>query len=227
MSQWIAYLFLAIPLVMMFLFLNPVEVSWVVHHPHESMPPEDVIRAEKANRFLQPLRDITMVAILSGLMIHQGIKAAQVGLSLEHWPLNLGIGAAAGLLVIGLQLLLRAWMASVGHTAENRSLLQGSIISWALSLFIGALAEEYWIVLCIVAMTQSGHSVPASVVVTALVFGSSHFLLGIEVVPILAMSAVPSCLLFLWRGSILPLLLYHWVGNLGVLYWERRNNSGV
>src|ERR1700680_4966898 len=102
MSQWIASLFLAIPFVMTFLFLNPVEVSWVVHHPHEAMGPEEVIRAEKANRFLQPLRDIVMMAILVALGTHEGIKAAQAGLSLAHWQLNFGIGTAAGLLVIGL-----------------------------------------------------------------------------------------------------------------------------
>jgi membrane protease YdiL (CAAX protease family) len=78
-------------------------------------------------------------------------------------------------------------------------------------------------VFCILAMTQLGGSVFFTVVLSSLIFGFGHLLLGVEAVPALALSAVPACLLFLWRGSILPLVLYHWIGNIGVLYWQRRN----
>jgi len=227
MSHWIAYLILIVPLVLMVIMGNPMRVLWAVYRPSEVMAPDDEIKTYRVNRFLQPLKEIILVAILSGLLIHQGTNAALVGFSLRHWQLNVGIGATAGLLMVGLQSLLCRWMASMGHPTKNRELLEGSISSWVFSLFIGAFAEEFWIVLCMVAMTQLGHSVLSSVVVTSLIFGCAHILLGIEAVPALAMTSVPSCLLFLWRGSILPLLLYHWIGNIGVLYRERRNNSGI
>jgi membrane protease YdiL (CAAX protease family) len=114
-------------------------------------------------------------------------------------------------------------MATAEYATPDQQQSKGSVPLWIASLFVGAVAEETWIVFCILAMTQLGGSVFFTVVLTSLIFGFGHLLLGVQAVPALALSAVPSCLLFLWRGSILPLVLYHWIGNIGALYWQRRD----
>jgi membrane protease YdiL (CAAX protease family) len=223
MSHFVAYLILTIPLLLMVTIVNPMEILWTIRHPYVDMSSEYVIKTVKVSVLLQLLKEIALLALLFGLLIHQGISAARVGFHLDNWQLNLAIGTTAGSLMIGLQMFLRRLMATVKYTSSDQHLSKSSVPLGIALLFIGAMAEETWIVFCILAMTQLGGSVFFTVVLTSLIFGFGHVMLGVEVVPALALSAVPSCLLFLWRGSILPLVLYHWIGNIGVLYWQRRN----
>jgi membrane protease YdiL (CAAX protease family) len=223
MSHFVAYLILTIPLLLMVLIINPMEIVWAIRHPFEVMTSEYAMKMAKVNFLLQPLKEIVLLALLFGLSIHQGMSAARVGFHLGNWQINLAVGAAAGSLMIGVQVLIRRLLATLKYTDPDLQLLKGSVPLWIGSLFVGAIAEETWIVFCILAMTQLQAPVFFIVLVPSLIFGLGHILLGVEAVPVLAISAVPSCLLFLWRGSILPLVLYHWIGNLGALYWDRRN----
>ena len=206
----------------MVIIINPMQIVWAIRHPFEDMTSEYAVKMKKVSFLLQLLKEIVLLALLFGLLIHQGMSAGRVGFHLGNWQINVAIGATAGSLMIGVQALIRRLMAAAKYTDPDEQLFKGSVPLWICSLLVGAVAEEVWIVFCILAMTQLGGSVFFAVVVSSLIFGFGHVLLGLEAVPVLALSAVPSCLLFLWRGSILPLVLYHWIGNIGVLYWQRR-----
>ena len=206
MSRWTAYVILAVPAVVTlpFVFILASRVKLV-----------------KFEGLLQSLRDLLVGAILARLMINQGISASQVGLSPRAWPVNLAVGMVAGLAQLGLQSLLRRWTASVGQPKQGRAPLQRPTTASIPSLVLSAFIEEFWIALSIAAMTKSAHSNLAATLVTAIVFGFSHLPLGIDVVPAMTLSAIPSCLLYFWRRSLIPLFLYHLIGNLGAIYSGR------
>jgi uncharacterized SAM-binding protein YcdF (DUF218 family) len=58
--------------------------------------------------------------------------------------------------------------------------------------------------------------------VTAGVFGLLHFGYRLGGILMMASYAAMSGLLFVLRCSLLPLFLFHFIGNVGVLYWTRR-----
>jgi uncharacterized integral membrane protein len=142
MSHFVAYLILTGPLLLMVIIINPMEILWAIRHPYEDMTSEYAIKTAKVSVLLQLLKEIALLALLFGLLIHQGISAARVGFHLGNWQFNLAIGATAASLMIGLQVLLRKRMATVKYTTPDQQLSKGSVPLWIASLFVGAMAEE-------------------------------------------------------------------------------------
>jgi membrane protease YdiL (CAAX protease family) len=86
--------------------------------------------------------------------------------------------------------------------------------------FSGAFAEELWIAFCVATFIATGHSNTLSVLTTSVVFGATHFEYRFGALAVVMYGAV-SALLFLWLGSLIPMFLFHFIGNLGSLYWAR------
>lgn len=226
MSLWIPIFALAIFPAAYLIAINPVGFSWSLHHGSEPMPPELRQTVQRTDRYVLAIRDIIIVALLALLILYQTLPAEQVGLSLNSWALNVVIGGFAGLMRVGLQRILWKLLPSLSKNPNNPELLSGSVWFWIASTFIGALAEELWIAVCIVILMQSSHSVPLAVSLTVIVFGLLHlnYRLG-GALAIASYGAISGCL-FLSRGSLIPSYLFHCMGNLAVLYWVRRRANG-
>jgi hypothetical protein len=200
---------------------NPIRFSWGFRHGFEPMPVEVRVKAESTDRYWYFIVDAITIAFVIALMLWNGIPAVRVGLRLEQWKNNVVIGVAAGILSALLQsLLAKSFPNAVSGSAVDHYRRQ-SVRLWVFVFFSGAFAEEFWIALCLVMLRAAGRSAVMSVVATAVVFGAVHFTYRFGVVAT-AIKGAASALLFLWCGSLIPMFLFHFIGNLGGLYWLRR-----
>jgi len=222
MSSWSPFFALAIFPLAYFVVINPVGFSWSFHHGLKATPPELLEKAQYTDRYVVTTRNIIVLGLLTALIVHQSIPAARIGLNLKNWPLNTLIGVSAGLMVVTLQGMVWKFLPSLNKNPNNPELRSGPVWFWIVSTLFGAFAEELWIAVCIVVLIQTSHSILASVLVTAIIFGLLHY--GYRFGGILAIASYGaiSGSLFVLRGSVLPLLLFHFIGNVGVLYWIRR-----
>ena len=99
---------------------------------------------------------------------------------------------------------------------------RGSVALWVLIFLAGAFSEELWIAFCLAVLITALHSTFLSVAITVIVFAAVHYGYRLGGVIAIAMKGVVSALLFLWGGSLIPMFLFHFIGNLGSLYWARR-----
>jgi membrane protease YdiL (CAAX protease family) len=185
------------------------------------MPLEVRGRAESADRYWYFLVDGITVAFILGLMLWNRIPPAQAGLQMTNWKISALVGPAAGTF----RVLLLGWLArSLPNLASGKAedrLKRGPLPLWTAIFVTGAFSEELWIAFCLATLKTTGHSTAVSVGLTAAVFGAVHFEYRFGAVAT-AMYGALSALLFFWLGSLIPMFLFHFMGNLGSLYWARR-----
>jgi membrane protease YdiL (CAAX protease family) len=185
------------------------------------MPVEVRDKAESADRYWYFIVDAITIAFVIALMLRNGIPAARVGLRLEQWKSDLVIGVAAGVVIVLFQSLLGRFFPNAVSGSAADHYRRRSVRLWVFVFLSGAFAEEFWIAFCLVMLGAAGHSAVMSVVATAVVFGVVHFTYRFGAVAV-AIKGAASALLFLWCGSLIPMFLFHFIGNLGSLYWLRR-----
>ncbi len=222
MSSWSPFFALAIFPLAYFVAINPVGFSWNFRHGLNPMPPELLERAQHIDRYVVTIRNAIALSLLAALILHQSITARQVGLHLNNWLSNSLIGVFAGLMVLTLQGMVRKFLPVLNKNPNNPELQSGPAWFWIVSTLSSALAEELWIAVCIVVLIQTSHSILASVLVTASVFGLLHFAYRFGGILAIGSYGAISGSLFVLRGSLLPLFLFHFIGNIGALYWARR-----
>lgn len=217
-----AYLALAAAPLATFLAPNPVRFSWSFHNGLEPMPRITQEKAERADRYWYFIVDAITIAFVVGLMLWNGVQPSRAGLHLENWKEGVSLGIVAGtlrLLLIGT--LVKAFPRAAPDRTGPHRLWIGSFSLWTTIFLSGAFSEELWIAFCLVALMASGHSMVASVLLTAGVFGAVHFEYRFGAVATAIYGCV-SALLFLWLRSLIPMFLFHFIGNMGSLYWARR-----
>jgi membrane protease YdiL (CAAX protease family) len=205
------------------LALNPVRFLWGLHHAFESQPAELRDKAEAVDRYLYFVMYALTVGFVAGLMLRSGIRAACVGLLVRHWVNSATVGIAAGTLLVLGQALIDRLLAKGGQPKTADRFQRGSAGLWVLVFLVAAFAEEFWIAFCIASMSATGHSGTASVLATAVVFGAVHLGYRVSSAVSVAVRGAISALLFLWLGSLIPMVLFHFMGDLGNLYWLRRS----
>lgn len=184
------------------------------------MPVDVRDRAESVDRHWYFLVDAITIGFLAGLMLWKHVPGSRIGLRIDDWHQNAVIGIAAAAFRVLLLSFLRKLFPGRTPDGAVEHLQRGSALLWAFIFFAGAFAEEMWIALCVVALIMAGHSNALSVFVTAAVFGVAHFEYRFGAL-VTAMYGAISALLFLWLGSLIPMFLFHFIGNLGSLYWAR------
>ena len=102
MSSLNPYIALAIFPLVMLLVPNPVAFAWGFKRGFTPMPPDVAERSGKAGRYTVFLMHALILALVLSLMSTHSVPASRVGLLLDHWPIHLLPGLAAGLLWIGL-----------------------------------------------------------------------------------------------------------------------------
>jgi membrane protease YdiL (CAAX protease family) len=223
-APWVPYLALVIFPLVIFVPFNPLRFRWGYQHGFEQIPQELQEKFERVDRCITyPFRAALLIALIVAFTYHSRIPAIRLGLSWDHWRANATIGVCAGLLrfvFLGL-----AWrfiplrkdvLANSSHDH-----VRGPVLTWVLLFLLSVFSEELWWALCLVTLRQTNHSAVISVVLTAIAFGLAHFPHRMGAVAIACIGAF-SGMLFLWRGSLVPPFLFHFLGNLGVLYWDRR-----
>jgi hypothetical protein len=221
MASWIPYLGLAIFPIAAFAPFNLVRFFWGYHHGLEPMPHDVQERAERVDRYIWPFTNLLTIAPIVALMNHLRIPAPVVGLRLDLWQLNVVLGVSTGLFLVVIQGLLRMLMTPKKEDLDHAEYARGSASLWCLIFLFGAFSEELWLAFCLVALRQTTHSIAFSILLTASVIGLAHFPYRFGAFATASLGAV-SGILFLWRGSLIPPYLFHFVGNIGALYWARR-----
>ncbi|MGP8156698.1 MAG: lysostaphin resistance A-like protein [Candidatus Acidiferrales bacterium] len=159
----------------------------------------------------------------------QSIPPAVLGLHFwNQWAINLAIGISAGLIRVVILTFSLALFPRRPYSASADRVRRGSVRLWLTNFFAGALVEEFWIAFCLVTFRGAGHSLALALTLTACVFGALHFEHRPEMLRKAILGAISGSL-FLWRGSLLPPFIFHFVGNLGYLYWFRlaRRSAGA
>jgi membrane protease YdiL (CAAX protease family) len=224
MAFWIPYLGLAIFPIAAFAPFNLVRFFWGYHHGFEPMPHDVQERAETVDRYVWPLTNLLTIVPIVILMNHQSVPAALVGLRFDLWKLNAALGVSAGLFLVVIQGSLRMLMAPDKQGLDHAEHSRGPASLWCLIFLFGAFSEELWLAFCLVAFRQTNHSVAFSVLLTAIAIGLAHFPYRSGALATASLGAV-SGMLFLWRGSLIPTYLFHFIGNIGALYWARRGTA--
>ncbi len=187
------------------------------------MPPEIQGKAERIGRYAHFVGDAIIFGLAGLLMRRAPVPSALVGLILGGWKSNVAIGVTAGILLVAVQRMINP-PADPLHPFVYK-VRKGSAGLWVVIFIVGAFAEELWIALSIFTLRATGHSVGLSVAVTAIVFAAVHYAYRFGTVAVAVKGAV-SGLIFLWCGSLIPMFLFHFIGNLGSLYWARRGLTG-
>lgn len=189
--------------------------------PFEPMPPEMRDRMEVLNRYLNFLVDILTVGLIVVLLHKIPLGAARIGLHLNNWTYNSCIGLAAGVLQVVVQRLLLRRENIDPHHPFTSHVRKGSPLLWISIFATAAFSEELWVAVSLVLLRMTGHSVVTSVAITTLVFGAMHYAYGFWGAYAVASSEAVSALLFLHYGSLVVTFLFHFIGNVGSLYWNR------
>lgn len=185
------------------------------------MPPEVRERSETVSRYLNFLVDALIVGLVFVLLRRTSLGTTSLGFHLSNWMRNAAIGIFAGvLLVLTQRLLLNSIPINPEHPFTSR-VRKGSISLWVLLLMAGAFSEELWIAFCLVTLKSAGHSSGLSVLLTCMVFAAEHYSYRFWGVLAVALKGIISALLFLHYGSLFVTFFFHFVGNLGSLYWNR------
>lgn len=228
MSKLIPYFALAIFPLASFLgySLNPIEFTWTFQLgrkglPFEPLPPEVREKSEAVSRYLSFLVDALIVGLIVALSRRISLRASTVGLHLTDWKSNAAIGIISGiLLVLAQRFLLISFPVNPQHPFTSR-IRRGAIPLWAFILVTGAFSEELWIAFCLVALRVTGYSSALSVLMIAVVFAAAHYSYRFWGALAVALKGSISALLFLHYGSLFVTFFFHFVGNLGSLYWNR------
>jgi membrane protease YdiL (CAAX protease family) len=141
--------------------------------------PEDLRhRAATVSRYASFFGSALILALAVVLMARSSVDPARVGIRLTKWKTNVAVGVAAGMALIVLQaFLVDSRPRGSGSFADR--VRKGSIQFWVLIFLVGAFSEELWIALCLVVLMSTGHSTPAAVVITAIVFAAVHWGYGL------------------------------------------------
>jgi hypothetical protein len=206
---------------------NPIEFRWTAHlarqgHPiSEPMPQELQDRADAVNRYLNFFVD-ALILISIGIWAHRiSLDPARLGLQLADWKRHVLLGATAGILLIAVQaLMLRRVPIDPRHAFTYR-VRKGSPLLWVFLLASGAFSEELWIAFCLIVLRPTTHSAAISVAMTIVVFAAMHYSYRFWGAVAVAVKGTVSAILFLHFGSLIVTFFYHFVANLGSLYWNR------
>jgi hypothetical protein len=187
----------------------------------QPMPAEMYDRADALNRHLSFLVDALMLGLIAVLSRKVSLGAASMGLHSNNWKYDALIGLIAGtLLVVSQRLMLGLAHIDPQHPFTSR-VRKGSPLLWVFIFVTGAFSEELWVAVCLVLLKATGHSVAASVAMTMVVFAAMHYAYGTGGMFAVASQETVSALLFLHYRSLVVTYLFHFVGNVGSLYWNR------
>jgi Type II CAAX prenyl endopeptidase Rce1-like len=187
----------------------------------EPMPQELRDKADAMRRYLSFLVDALILCFVAILSYRIPVSSSEIGLRCVNWKRNTIIGIAAGTaLIVVMGLMLRRVPIDPGHDFTYR-VRKGSLLLWVFIFVSSAFSEELWIAFCLVVLTSTKNSAAISVAMTTIVFAAMHYSYRLWGAVAVGAKEVISAVLFLHFGSVIVTFFYHFVANLGSLYWNR------
>jgi membrane protease YdiL (CAAX protease family) len=225
------YFALAILPVITILFPNPVEIWWLIKAKGpKPMPPEVLDRHKGVGLRLQGMATNALIAaLLLFLMKRYSISAGAVGLSFDHWEMDILVGCS----VAGCNIAYKLWLARKSPAAArariSAHMSQSSepVLFWVPALILWSFVEEFCRGFCLNAFKSSGYPMVIAIVLTSVVFGIAHFGLRPGGIAAKAFMGAVLALLFVWRWSLIPPYLVHLISNLDSLQAGRRAHAGT
>lgn len=220
------YVALAIFPVITFLFPNPVEIWWLFKAKGPKPIPPEVMKLHMGIglRLQGMATNAVIVGLVLLLMKRYSIRAGAVGLSFDHWEMDILIGCAIAACNIAYKLWLARKSRAAARARISAHMSQASepLLFWVLALILWAFVEEFWRGFCLSAFKSSGYPMVIAIVLTSLAFGFAHFGLPPGGVAAKASMGAVLALLFVWRWSLIPAYLVHLISNLDSLQAGRR-----
>jgi len=207
--------------------LNPVEFLWTFRLARqrrsidEPMPAGLRDRADSVSRYLNFVVDGLILIFVGLVSCRISVTWAAIGLRATSWEGNLLIGVASGVLLVASQRVLLSRGPIDPGSAFAYRVRRGATALWVLILMSAAFSEELWIALCLVVLRPRLHSTALSVALIMMVFAAGHYSYGFWGAVAVATKGTASALLFLHFRSLVVTFPYHFIGNLGALYWNR------
>jgi hypothetical protein len=189
--------------------------------PIEPMPPEMRDRTDAVYRYLSFLVNVLTAGLIVVLLHDISLSATRIGLHLDNWKYDSLIGLIAGMLLMAVQRLMLGLVPIDPHHPFTSHVQKGSPLLWISILTAAAFSEELWVAVCLVLLKTTGHSVAVSVAMTVIVFGAMHYAYGFGGIVAVATNETISALLFLHYESLIVTIVFHFIGNMGSLYWNR------
>ena len=220
LTPYLALAIMPVACVLGFAF-NPIEFTWAFKHGLKPKPEKVLSRAATVSRYANILGDALILSSISFLELKNSIPAERLGLHLHKWKTSFALGVAAGGLLIVTQGLMTQFISRNSLNPFPCHVRKGSVLLWVSIFIAGAFSEEIWIAFCLITLIATGHSNMISIAMTVIVFAAVHYGYRLFGVFAVALKCVISALLFLYSGSLIPMCLFHFIGNLGSLYWAR------
>lgn len=226
----IPYVALAAFPVITILFPNPIEIWWLFKAKGPKPMPREVMEKHKGIglRLQGMATNALIIGLLLLLMKRYSIRAGAVGLSFDHWEMDILIGCAVAACNVAYKLWLARKFLAAARARISAHMSQASepMLFWVPALILWAFVEEFWRGFCLSAFKSSGYPMVIAIVLTSLAFGIAHF--GLPPGGIAAKSSMGAvlALLFVWRWSLIPPYLIHLISNLDTLQAGRRAHSG-
>jgi hypothetical protein len=223
MSSLVPYSTLLLYPVLVIFPFNVVGFLWGFQHGSEPMPRQLALRSNRIdNLYGLWIRDALLLLMVLSFAIYHSVSFSQLGLHLKDWQWNFLIGIGASFFQLGLQAIALKLTRSKRRVLEDPRLLEGSAVQWTFSNIVSVLAQEIWIAFCYVTLRQTGHSAVTSVLLVGSIFGVAHFQYKLGALAT-AFYGVAFTSLFLWRNSLIPSLVIHYLGNISSLFLARRS----
>jgi membrane protease YdiL (CAAX protease family) len=185
------------------------------------MPQELQDRVDAVTRCLNFLVDALIVSSIAIWAHRISLGPARLGLQLADWKRDVLVGVTARILLVSAQALLLRQVPVDSRHAFTYRVRKGSPLLWVFIFISSAFSEELWIAFCLVVLRPTTHSAAISVAMTIVVFAAMHSSYRFWGAVAVAVKGAVSAILFLHFGSLIVTFLYHFVANLGSLYWNR------
>lgn len=174
-----------------------------------------------------------VILLCLGLMGISGLPPARFGLRSTDWKLDAALGVGIGLALPAplnglLRLCVRRWGPGIYSPALMRALLPRSKREWLLipcAFCLTALSEELLFRAIWIGGFSYWLSAVIPVLVSSMVFGITHLAQGRLGVVAAGALALLFAGLFLWRQSILPCFLAHYLINVGQVWHASRQRA--
>lgn len=229
MSSLTPYLVLAIYPVSYFLgfSFNPIEFRWTSDLARQGRPigapmsQEMQDRADTVTRYLNFFVDALIISFVSIWAHRTSLNPARFGLQLAGWRFDVVVGVIVGILLVNVQGLL-LWRVPIDpRHAFTHAVRKGSLLLWVFIFISSAFSEELWIAFCLIVLRPATHSRAIAAAMTIVVFAAMHYSYRFWGAVAVAVKGTISAMLFLHFGSLIANFFYHFVANLGSLYWNR------
>jgi hypothetical protein len=168
-------------------------------------------------------------SLVCGILVWQlffPVGLDKIGLSSSKWLTSALFGGYLAFSWAGISIWLLALGAATGRMRREIPGLKAPLKIQIAVWLMGALAEEAWRVMAIVALVTSQGSPLFSVIAVGLAYGSGFLRLGLQRASAASLEGVFFGFLFLWQGSLLAPFTAH-LGVQAVYLWESENGPMI